>query len=101
MDMNMEEMELLMKGLTFDQWKDFASKVIDLHEREIGMLLRHIQSVEKLRVADKSNLDRFREVIQQDLQNIETIKKITKDLEYAKAKIGDSSTKTSKADSIR
>lgn len=97
----MEELELMVKDMSFDQWKQFVDKAIDLHEREVGMLLRHIQAVEKLQVADKGNLDRFREVIQQDLQNIETLKKITKDLEYAKTKIGDSPAKATKANPIR
>lgn len=97
MDIDENEMEYLAKNMTLEQWKGFADKAIDLHEREVAMLMRHIRSVEKLSVADKDNLNTLREVIQQDLDNISTLKRITQEMKNAKTKISRSTPETTKA----
>lgn len=93
----MDELEYLAKNMTLDDWKGFADKAIDLHEREVAMLMRYIRSVEKLSVADKDNLNTLREVVRQDLDNISTLKRITQEMKNAKAKISPSTPETTEA----
>ena len=93
----MDEIVELMKAMTLDQWKDFSGKVISLHEREISMIMRFLRQAEGKPNADTETLDIYRSILQKDLDTIQTIEKITKDLEYAKAKVGSKSPETPEA----
>jgi hypothetical protein len=97
MDIDMDEIVELMKVMTLDQWKDFSGKVIRLHEREISMITRFLRQAEGKPNADKETLDIYRSILQKDIEAIQTIENITKDLEYAEEKIRSKTTKTSEA----